>query len=300
MSEPRSPPLLVSALIPLVCAAVAGGVGWFAGQGGVAVAGVPLVAACAAVAMLVNWLAFVPAALQQTERFYDLTGSLTYLTLIAFSLGVAATDHPPGARQLVVSTMVLVWAARLGSFLFRRIQRAGKDGRFDDIKTHPLRFLTAWSLQGLWVFLTALGVLILNAQAEATPLLWTDAVGWSLWALGFGIEVVADAQKSAFKARPESEGRWIDEGLWRYSRHPNYFGEILLWTGIFVSGAGVFEGAQWLAALSPLFVTFLLTKVSGVPMLEQRADARWGDDPDYRAYKAATRTLVPWFRGASG
>jgi len=195
---------------------------------------------------------------------------------------------------LLVAAAVILWALRLGSFLFLRIRKDGKDGRFDEIKQSPARFLVAWSLQGMWVFLTALSALIVLTASTPDGLMWTDALGFGMWALGFAVEVVADRQKSAFRARPESAGRWIDEGLWSRSRHPNYFGEILLWTGILVVGAGSFEGWQWLGVLSPLFVTLLLTRVSGIPMVEGRADARWGDDPAYQAYKQETPVL--WIR----
>ena len=122
-----------------------------------------------------------------------------------------------------------------------------------------------------------------------------------LRALGFGIEVVADAQKSRWRALPGSKGRYIDTGLWRYSRHPNYFGEWVLWVGQFVlcangwasmrhggDHAGAFPFAAWLCALSPLFVYLLLNYGSGVPLLEKSSDERWGTEAAYLAYKKET------------
>ena len=198
------------------------------------------------------------------------------------------------ARQILLSVAVAIWAIRLGTFLFWRIQKDGRDGRFDEIKIDPLRFWGVWTIQGLWVFFTALCVLIVNTRASpAGPLGLLDAVGMGLWALGLGIEVTADRQKTAFKARPESAGRWIDEGLWSRAQHPNYFGEILLWSGLAVVGAGVLEGGQWIGLISPIFVATLLLRVSGVPMLRELAMRRWGDDPEYAAYLARTRLLLP-------
>jgi len=275
-------PRLIAALL---LASLMIAIGWLAGGAALAI--------CAAVSMGVNWAVFVPSNALKTERYYDLTGGLTYLTLLAVGLTLSADI---GAREAIVTAMVAVWAIRLSSFLFRRIRRDGKDGRFDAIKVSWSRFLIAWTLQGMWCFLTALGALILLTSPTPEGLTLVDLVGFAIWGVGFAIEVVADRQKSAFRARPESEGRWIDEGLWSTSRHPNYFGEIMLWTGIFVVGAGVFQGWQWLGVLSPLFVTLLLTKVSGLPMLEQRADERWGDDPAYRAYKVETPVLIPTLR----
>lgn len=274
------------------CALLSLGVAWVAGSD--PWRGVPLLMALAGLAMLIQWVAFIPAYLRRTESFYDITGSLTYLVLVALALGVPAEVRPFSLRPLVSSAMVTVWALRLGTFLLRRIERVGKDARFDQIKHDPGRFLTAWSLQGLWVVLTGLAAFILII--EPTHPRRVDAfslTGWAIWGIGFAIEVVADRQKSAFNARPESKGRWIDEGLWSRSRHPNYFGEILLWTGVFISGLGVYRGGQWIAALSPVFVAALLMRGSGVPLLEARADAKWGEDPAYQAYKARTPTLIP-------
>lgn len=241
-------------------------------------------------AVVLQWVAFVPAYLARTERFYDLTGSLTYLSAVAAGL-LLAPDR--GLREWVLAAMVAVWAARLGTFLARRIHKDGKDGRFDEIKQSAPRFFVAWTLQGLWVSLTALTVLIVLTTPSDPGLGVLDAVGWTLWGLGFGLEVVADHQKSAFRAR--GTGRWIDEGVWSWSRHPNYLGEIVLWTGICVSAASTFSGWRWVGVVSPLFVTFLLTRVSGVPMLEERADGKWGGDPDYEAYKERVPVLLPRF-----
>jgi steroid 5-alpha reductase family enzyme len=281
-SQMETPKPFLVVLVVVLCAALGAGVAWLAGG--------PTLLLGAAIAFGIQWVAFVPSSALKTERYYDLTGSLTYLTLMAWSLCVAS--HV-GARQALVTAAVGIWALRLGTFLFRRIRRDGRDGRFDAIKQSASRFFLAWTLQGLWVFLTALAALIVNIDAGAAPLGATDIVGMAVWVFGFAIEVIADRQKSAFRARPETAGAWIDEGLWSHSRHPNYLGEILLWTGIFIVGAGQFEGWQWLGVLSPVFVTVLLTRVSGIPMLETRADERWGDDPAYQTYKKRVPALVP-------
>jgi steroid 5-alpha reductase family enzyme len=250
-----------------------------------AVAG-PKGVAVGALAVLVNWVAFVPAYLRRSERFYDLVGSLTYGLVTGVALGIGQ----PGWRGMVAALCVGVWAVRLGSFLVRRIARDGKDGRFDEIKQSAPRFLGAWTLQATWVMLTLAAALGLILGGSEPQLALTD-LGFGLWALGFGIEVVADRQKQAFRAR--GTGRWIDEGLWSWCQHPNYLGEIVLWTGVFVVAAGHLRGWGWLAAISPLFVTLLLTRVSGIPMLRERGQARWGDDVDYQDYLDRTPTLIP-------
>lgn len=287
-----------SAVIVLSVVSTGVGLSWFAGVEAVAWGPLPLTTALVLVAFAIQWLAWVPATVLKTERFYDLTGSLTYLAVAALGLGLAAQVRSPGPREIVVAGLIWVWALRLGSFLVARIRRDGRDGRFDAIKTDPARFLVAWTLQGLWVSLTSLAALVIITDADsAAPIGIIDGIGLGIWVLGFGLEVVADQQKKAFRARPESEGRFISEGLWAWSRHPNYLGEIVLWTGVFVVGASRFTGTQWLAVSSPIFVYVLLNYISGVPMLEKRADDRWGGQPDYQAYKARTPVLLlkpPW------
>ena len=188
---------------------------------------------CAVLCIGVQWMAWIPASIAKTERFYDLTGGLTYLIVVGFSLWAGSQSEAPSLRELIVSLLVVIWALRLSSFLYFRIHRTGKDGRFDRLKTSPIRFLVPWTIQGLWVFLTMIVVIVINSQADSAPALgiW-DAVGLSIWLLGFGIEVVADNQKTAFNKEPNNQGKWIDSGLWSYSRHPNYLGEILLWLSL--------------------------------------------------------------------
>lgn len=278
--------LLVTPVAVLVAALVA----WAGSRGGAVVGGVPVLAVCVALAFAIQWLAFVPAYVRRTERFYDLTGSLTYVTVTA--LAVALTPERDG-RALLLLAMVVVWALRLGSHLVRRIRREGRDARFDAIKSSPVRFLNAWSLQGLWVSLTLAAALTAITADERRPLDAFAAAGAAVWAVGLAVEALADWQKSRFRADPANRGRFITTGLWAWSRHPNYFGEIVVWVGVLLVAVPVLRGSQWVALVSPLFVTFLLTKVSGLPLLERAADARWGGDPEYEAYKARTPVLVP-------
>lgn len=248
----------------------------------------PLVYRLAGIAFVVQWVAFAAAYALRTERFYDLVGGLTYLTL---AVVVAITADELSGRAWVMLACVAIWSSRLGWFLALRVHRAGNDRRFDEIKHSATRFLMAWTLQGLWTFLTPLAVWMVATRPVHE---WTvlDGIGLSLWLVGFGIEVVSDAQKSRFRAAPENHGRFIQSGLWAWSRHPNYFGEILLWIGLFVSAASQLTGAEWLAVLAPVFVYVLLRHGSGVPLLEASAEERWGDDPEYREYVERTPVLV--------
>jgi len=232
----------------------------------------------------------VPSFLARTEHYFDLTGSLTYLTLV---IGVVVLTGASEPRTLLLAALVAIWALRLGSFLFLRVRKDGRDSRFDAIKVSFPRFLMAWTLQGLWVFLTlaaALAAMTSSASAPLGALAWTGLV---LWLFGFLIEAVADAQKRTFKRDPANAGRFITTGLWAWSRHPNYFGEIVLWVGVALIAAEVLAGWQWLTMVSPVFVFVLLNYISGVPLLEAQARKRWGQDPEFQAYKARTPVLLP-------
>ena len=259
--------------------------------------GLPAVAWCAIIVFGIQWLSWIPASVGQTERFYDLTGGMTYLVVVAFSLWVGSEPEGIGSRELLISALVAMWSIRLSGFLFLRIHHKGKDGRFDDLKTSPVRFLVPWTLQGLWIFLTANVVIVINSQTGPSPPLgiW-DVIGLLIWILGFGIEVLADMQKTRFNSNPENEGRWIDQGLWSLCRHPNYLGETLLWTGIAVFGVSCLEGFEWVSWISPVFVYLLLTKVSGIPILDRRALSKWGDDPEYQEYRERVPAMIPLLR----
>lgn len=261
-------------------------------QHGTNVAGIPLFAAAVAGAFIIQWLVFIPSFKAQTEKYFDLTGSLTYVAIT-----VALVLLTPGidARGLLLAAMVTAWALRLGTFLSRRIHKAGKDDRFDDIKPSLVRFLNVWTIQGLWVVFTAAAAWVAITSTNRVGMDWLAILGLVIWVAGFGIEIVADTQKSRFKADPANKGRFISTGLWSKSRHPNYFGEILLWTGVAIIAIPVLQGWQWVALISPVFVTLLLTKVSGVPMLEKKADNSWGGQADYEAYKKNTPVLIPKF-----
>lgn len=264
------------------------------GSGDAQLLGLPALPVLAVLSFAIQWMAFIPAFAFQTEHYYDLTGSLSYLSLIMLGFW-SSLEQGTGGRAVVLALVCSIWAIRLGSFLFRRVKRAGKDGRFDDIKPDFGRFLLAWTLQGLWVFLTLLAALIgMTRGGEGADLLLL--VGFAVWLAGFAIEAIADVQKSGFSSQPENQGRFIDVGLWSRSRHPNYFGEIVLWIGVAVMATPVMSHWGWLGWLSPVFVAFLLMKVSGVPILERRADQKWGGQSDYEAYKDATPVLIPRLR----
>ena len=255
--------------------------------------GVPVFAICVVLAFVLQWTAFAPAWWWQTERWFDLAGSATFLTLVLVALSAREVAD---ARSLVIASMVATWALRLGMFLFARIRRQGFDRRFNRIKRDAARFFLVWTLQGLWVSLTLSCALAAMTAATVVPLGWPAAVGISLWGLGFVVEVAADEQKRRFRAQPANAGRFIATGLWALCRHPNYLGEILLWTGVAVTALPALEGWRYVTLISPVFVWLLLTRISGVPLLEAQAERKWGADPAYRAHKTRTPALVPKLR----
>lgn len=273
-----------------VCLAVVFGVALAGGEGGVQAGGRPLILLCAFIGIALHWLAFAPSWLLHTERWFDLVGALSFIaTMLA-----AVLAHPaPDGRALLLAAMIAVWAARLGAFLYGRVKKAGGDRRFDEIKRDFWRFAFAWTLGGTWVFLTSAAALAAMTSAAPRPLGWFALAGGLLWLAGFAIEVIADRQKTRFRDDPANADRFITTGLWSRSRHPNYFGEILLWIGIAVIALPVLDGWQHVALISPLFVILLLTRVSGVRMLEEKGRRRWGDDPAWRRYIAATPALIP-------
>ena len=272
-------------------------IGWLVAlagsQNGATLGGLPVFTIVVALAFLVQWLVFIPAFIFQTEKFFDITGSITYITVTGVALCYSRYSVPLDARSVLVAALVIIWAIRLGTFLFSRIQKAGKDDRFDEIKPNFLRFLNLWTIQGLWVTFTAAAALVAITSSTRKDLDAFAIVGALVWLIGFVIEVVADAQKSRFNADPANKGKFIRTGLWSRSRHPNYFGEIVLWIGIAIIAIPVLQGWQWVAMISPVFVAILLTRISGIPLLQKKAEAKWGGQADYEEYKKNTPVLIP-------
>lgn len=262
-------------------------------QGGATLGGIPIFAISVGLAFLIQWLVFIPSYIFQTEKFFDLTGSITYISVVGVALCYSRYSIDLDTRSILLAALVIIWALRLGTFLFGRIQKAGKDDRFDEIKPSFIRFLNVWTIQGLWITFTAAAALVGITTLTRKDLDVFAIIGFLVWAFGFAFEVIADAQKSRFNTNPVNKGKFIQTGLWSRSRHPNYFGEIVLWVGIAIIAIPVLQGWQWVAMISPLFVTLLLTRVSGIPLLEKKADKKWGGQEDYEAYKKNTPVLIP-------
>ena len=278
--------LIFTAIILLLAATLA-----FAGSdNGQQFNGIPVYTICIALAFAINWGVFIHANANQTEKYYDFTGAVTNISL---PLVAVLLTSEMDVRSWLIFALIAIWALRLGSFLFGRIQAVGHDIRFVEIKKSPPRFFVAWSLQALWgCFSLAAGLAAITA-IDKQPMGIIGIIGLLVWILGFGLEVVADQQKTQFRNNPANKGKFISSGLWAWSRHPNYFGEIVLWLGIAIIALPVLSGWQYITLISPIFVIVLLTRISGLPMLEAKADKTWGGQKDYEAYKANTPILIP-------
>ena len=260
--------------------------------------GYPPLLICMAVSFLIHWIIFIPSFINKTEKFFDITGTLGYISVLITSSYLAIRLSPDTLefRSLIVILFILTWTLRLGSFLFIRIIKSGADTRFDEVKKVFSKFLIWWSISALWVFLTSVNALTMIINNKKTPDDTYLYIGVILWLVGFIFEVVADEQKRRFNSNPNNSGKFITSGLWSISRHPNYFGEIMLWYGIAVITFPTLEGWQYLTLISPIFVTFLLLKVSGLNLLEQRAEDKWGKLESYKKYKESTSTLIPFIK----
>ena len=255
--------------------------------------GVNLVGQLLVMIFVIQWLAYIPAFIFKTEKFYDLTGSCTYIAAILYALYSTNGSQNFDLGSFIIGTAIILWAIRLGSFLFMRIHKDKKDGRFDSIKSSFSQFFMTWTLQGMWVFICSSAALVAIANPTGVVINSVFIVGLGLFLLGFVVEVIADNQKSVFRSIPENKDSFINEGLWARSRHPNYFGEITLWTGITVMGISTFDGMNYLALFSPIFSYLLLNYVSGVRMLEYRGHKKWGHLDTYKKYKEETPKLIP-------
>ncbi len=250
--------------------------------------GIELVKNAVAIAFLIQWTLFIPAYLMQTEKFYDLAGSITYISIISY---VYCQSSEFNIASLILSLFIIVWAIRLGSFLFFRIKKAGEDKRFRDIKPSPTRFFMTWTLQGTWVSLCSACAITAISTTEGIILNEIFVLGVFTFIIGFLIEVVADNQKTKFRSIPENKDKFITTGLWSYSRHPNYLGEITLWLGVALMSFSSLEGLQLITLVSPIFTYLLLVYVSGVRLLEASGNKKWGHLSSYQEYKKNTPTL---------
>ncbi|CAN6478647.1 unnamed protein product [Victoria cruziana] len=237
-----------------------------------------------------QFLFFVVTALLRIDKVTDFAGSTNFVILAILTLCVRGLWH---FRQVVLSLLVIIWGLRLGLFLLMRILQWGEDRRFDEMRNNIGKLAVFWIFQAVWVWTVSLPVTVVNASGRSPGVRALDIIGWIMWFVGFSVEATADQQKLQFKNFPGNRGKWCNVGLWKFSRHPNYFGEILLWWGIFVAATPVLQGAEWLVVVGPVFLTGLLLFISGIPLLEDSTDKRFGTMAEYLLYKKTTSPLIP-------
>lgn len=242
------------------------------------------------ISLLIQAFFFAFAYLFKTDKLTDLTYGLTFIILGAVAL-FASTGF--SMMKLIVMLMVTLWALRLVSYLFYRIHKIKKDKRFDEMREDFLKFARFWILQGISVWIIMLPSSLMLSKSTDAGIGTISLLGLLIWAVGLITEAIADVQKFMFKNKPENKGKWIQSGLWAYSRHPNYFGEILCWVGVFIFITPALSGWEFLTIVSPVYIFILLRFVSGIPILEKKYAERYKDNKEYQQYKMETSLLFP-------
>lgn len=241
------------------------------------------------ISLAIQVVLFIPAFKFKTDKLTDLSYGLTFVLLSLISFLSSDMTFP----KLLLLSMITVWGLRLGIYLFIRINKTKKDSRFDEIRIDFMKFLSFWILQGISVFVILIPSLLFFQTATEFSLL--SLLGLGLWLTGLVIEAFADQQKFSFINNERNKGKWINVGLWKISRHPNYLGEILCWVGIYLyTYSSLSTIYRPIGLISPLFISILLLFVSGIPKLEEKADKKWGNNQKYQEYKKKTSVLIPF------
>ncbi len=256
--------------------------------------GLQIIQQAVLIAFLIQWILFIPAFYFQTEKFYDLTGSATYIFIVSYISIQSNFAKNVNLGNILLASFIILWAIRLGSFLFTRIHKSGEDKRFKFIKPSPSRFFMTWTLQGMWVSICSMCALTAMASKNGVIQNGFFYIGMLVFIAGFVIEIIADWQKSIFRKNSTNKGQFISNGLWYYSRHPNYFGEITLWLGISIMSFSSLSSWQYITLISPLFTYMLLVYVSGVRILEISGLEKWGHLQNYQEYIRTTSSLFPY------
>ena len=238
---------------------------------------------------IIHWLLFIPAYVFKTEKFYDLTGTISYISIVLYVL-LSSTDGIINFGNMIVSSLIIMWTVRLGTFLFTRIKKAGEDKRFREIKKSFSWFFMAFTISGMWVSICA--ICALTGISNGIELTGVTYIGIVIFIIGFALEIISDNQKTNFRKIESNKDKFITTGVWKYSRHPNYLGEIVLWTGVAIISYSSLEVYQMFTLVSPMFTYLLLVKVSGINLLEKSGEKKWGHLDSYKSYKKNTPRLI--------
>ena len=285
---------MISVLIIILTILIPSTLSLFISDNSISINGYPVLFYCVLISFTIHLIIFIPSAIMKNEKFYDFTGMIAYLSIIIFAIQQKYIQiHSIDIYSLVLSLLISIWTLRLGIFLFYRVLKVGEDIRFKDVKNNALKFFVWFSISSLWVSLTTMAAMNVVTSKNYNKDLTLLCIGTIIWIIGFLFEIISDYQKIKFKNNASNKNKFIDSGLWSISRHPNYFGEIILWIGIYIITLPSTSGLEYLGIISPLFVIVLLNKVSGINLLEASADKKWGSSKEYQKYKKITPKLIP-------
>ena len=285
---------MISVLIIILTILIPSTLSLFISDNSISINGYPVLFYCVLISFTIHLIIFIPSAIMKNEKFYDFTGMIAYLSIIIFAIQQKYIQiHSIDIYSLVLSLLISIWTLRLGIFLFYRVLKVGEDIRFKDVKNNALKFFVWFSISSLWVSLTTMAAMNVVTSKNYNKDLTLLYIGTMIWVFGFLFEIISDYQKIKFKNNASNKNKFIDSGLWSISRHPNYFGEIILWIGIYIITLPATSGLEYLGIISPLFVIVLLNKVSGINLLEASADKKWGSSKEYQKYKKITPKLIP-------
>ena len=285
---------MISVLIIILTILIPSSLSLLISDNSISINGYPVLLYCVLISFTIHLIIFIPSAIMKNEKFYDFTGMIAYLSIIIFAIQQKYIQiHAIDIYSLVLSLLISIWTLRLGIFLFYRVLKVGEDIRFKDVKNNALKFFVWFSISSLWVSLTTMAAMNVITSKNYNKDLTLLCIGTIIWIIGFLFEIISDYQKIKFKNNALNKNKFIDSGLWSISRHPNYFGEIILWIGIYIITLPSTSGLEYLGIISPLFVIVLLNKVSGINLLESSADKKWGSSKEYQKYKKITPKLIP-------
>ena len=285
---------MISVLIIILTILIPSSLSLLISDNSISINGYPVLLYCVLISFTIHLIIFIPSAIMKNEKFYDFTGMIAYLSIIIFAIQQKYIQiHSIDIYSLVLSLLISIWTLRLGIFLFYRVLKVGEDIRFKDVKNNALKFFVWFSISSLWVSLTTMAAMNVVTSKNYNKDLTLLCIGTIIWIIGFLFEIISDYQKIKFKNNALNKNKFIDSGLWSISRHPNYFGEIILWIGIYIITLPSTSGLEYLGIISPLFVIVLLNKVSGINLLEASADKKWGSSKEYQKYKKITPRLIP-------
>uniref|UniRef100_T1JI56 Uncharacterized protein n=1 Tax=Strigamia maritima TaxID=126957 RepID=T1JI56_STRMM len=246
-----------------------------------------------------QFIFFIIAAVFQFDKLTDFASGGNFI-IVAILTFILAQSY--SRRQLLVTTFICIWGIRLSCYLVYRVMKVGREKSFRRRSSNIIRYAIFWTFQAFWVFVVSLPVVYINSPLNAEPnqalnikktMTPFDVVGTTVFLLGFLCETIADMQKNNFKDDPANQGKWCDVGLWGWSRHPNYFGEVSVWWGIFIIAVNVLEGIEWVAVVGPSFITLIILFLSGIPILEKISDDRYRGNTSYHIYKECTSPFIP-------